>query len=81
MKKIHETQSSKRTFDEQEQKIYSPIENLQNIESGGSLNKKGLENVSGLPKGIKLLGYVLFGLLGASMLLVMVLNFFENHLK
>ncbi|MDR7071574.1 hypothetical protein [Fictibacillus barbaricus] len=75
MKKIHETQSI-RTNDTEEHKVYSPIENLQNIESGGPLNKKGLENVSGLPKSIKFLGCVLIGLLGFSMLLVMVLNFF-----
>ncbi len=75
MKKIHETQSI-RTNDTAEAKVYSPIQNLQNIESGGPLNKKGLENVSGLPKSIKILGCVLFGLLGLSMLLVMVLNFF-----
>jgi hypothetical protein len=80
VKNIHETQDSKTNISD-EQKIYSGIENLQNIESGGPFNKRGLENMNGLPRGIKWLGYLLFGLLGISMILVMILNFYENHMK
>ena len=59
IKKIHETQTTNKNVNG-ENKIYSPIEDLQNIESGGPLNKEGLD-LDSQPKGIKYIGYFIVG--------------------
>lgn len=59
IKKIHETQTTYTNADK-EGKIYSKIEDLQNIESGGPLNKEGLD-LDSQPKGIKYIGYFIVG--------------------
>jgi len=59
IKKIHETQT-RNTNANGQNRIYSPIEDLQNIESGGPLNKESLD-LESQPKGIKYIGYFIVG--------------------
>ncbi|WP_338780609.1 hypothetical protein [Metabacillus sp. FJAT-52054] len=76
MKDPHETLISKRYEpDIREGRVFSPTEELEHISGGGPLNIEGLENVSRFPKGIKYLGYVLFGVFGGLILLGIVLSF------
>lgn len=44
----------------EEDKLYTPIENLQKIEGGGALNRDSLD-LDTLPKGIRWIGYVIIG--------------------
>ena len=44
----------------EEDKLYTPIEDLQKIEGGGVLNRDSL-NLDTLPKGIRWIGYVIIG--------------------
>ncbi|KZZ84710.1 hypothetical protein [Bacillus sp. SJS] len=78
MKDTHETQLSNRyERDIRNGKVFSPTEDLENIAGGGPLNNEGLENVSRFPKGIKYMGYVLFGIFGVLILLGITLSYFN----
>ncbi len=74
-KKIHETQSTIQDVNE-EDKIYSPIENLQNIESGGPLNKKGLD-LDSQPKGIRYIGYFIIASVVITFLFALIIGLFN----
>lgn len=72
-KKTHETEPIKEQhFDEK--KIYSPIENIQKIE--GVEIKTDSYQISTFPKGIRIIGYFMFGFIFVLLLLVIVINFF-----
>ncbi|CAH0344988.1 hypothetical protein [Bacillus sp. CECT 9360] len=76
MKNTHETQSTEEYVYE-EGKIYSPIEDLQRIESGGAYNKDSLD-ISKQPKGIRYIGYFIIGFIVITFLLITAIYIFFN---
>ncbi|AZB42290.1 hypothetical protein CEF21_08315 [Bacillus sp. FJAT-42376] len=73
MKQTHETQPSK-SFDGTEDQVFSPVEDLQRMEGTSPLNKNAFVNASGLPKGVKVTGYILLGMFGLMILAALLLN-------
>lgn len=74
MKKTHETQRDEELYNDDDD-IYSPIEDLQRIENGGSF-KRSSGNLEGQPVGIRIIGYVMIGFTMLMILSVIVLNVF-----
>ncbi len=61
IKETHETQSTEQyKSDVNDEKLYTPIEDLQRIEAGGVYNRNSFDT-SKFPKRIRYLGYFLFG--------------------
>jgi hypothetical protein len=59
LKKLYETQPPKDPIHLEEDQVFSPIEDLQNI-TGGRF-KNGLPQLSHMPKGIRFIGYFIIG--------------------
>lgn len=60
IKETHETQSTKQfKTDVNDEKLYTPIEDLQRIEAGGVYNRNSFDT-SKFPKRIRYLGYFYF---------------------
>lgn len=78
IKKIHETQSDNQlNKDVNDERIYTPIEDLQKIESGGVF-KRNSYDTSKFPKGIRYVGYFLFGGLFLMVLVGITISFIYN---
>jgi len=78
MKDIHETQSmNQQNINVKKDEVYTPIPELQKIEAGGVF-KKNSYNVSKFPKGIRLIGYFLFGGLFIIFLLGIIFSIIFN---
>ncbi|MFC0189996.1 hypothetical protein ACFFJY_17005 [Fictibacillus aquaticus] len=73
----HSTQVPSTQNQSDEGKIYSPIEDLQRAEGIPPLNRENLNRISGLPKPIKITGYVLFGLLFLGTAAAVILSFIK----
>ncbi|MGE8205541.1 hypothetical protein ACQKP0_13355 [Heyndrickxia sp. NPDC080065] len=72
--KFHETQ----TEDDQhvdDEKLFSPLEDLQRIE--GLVPKRNSFQLSTLPKGIQIIGYMMFGCMFMLVLVVIFINIFS----
>jgi hypothetical protein len=74
LKKLHETQPPKAPIHLEEDQVYSPIEDLQNI-TGGSY-KNGLPPLSHMPKEIRFIGYFIIGFSVIVGLFAIVVNLF-----
>ncbi|MDF2904593.1 MAG: hypothetical protein K0S25_2231 [Bacillus sp. (in: firmicutes)] len=74
IKQTHESQSTEEFHNLEEDKLFTPIEDLQRIEAGGVYKKENL-NLSTLPKGIRYIGYTIIGFTVLTVILVLILNF------
>jgi hypothetical protein len=74
LKRLHETQPTKDPIHLEEDQVYSPIEDLQNI-TGGSY-KNGLPQLSHMPKGIRFIGYFIIGFFVIVGLFAIIINLF-----
>ncbi|GIN86380.1 hypothetical protein J6TS2_27660 [Heyndrickxia sporothermodurans] len=70
-KRIHETQSTQEHHAEEEE-VFSPTKDIQRIE-GVVYKKKSLQFTS-LPKGVRLIGYFMFGCMFILILVVIFIN-------
>lgn len=77
MKKTHETQSTNSKVIVDDDKIYSPIEDLQKLEGVSPLKRNSLD-LDTLPKGIRFIGYFFIAFVVISTLVVLVINFLFN---
>ncbi|WP_445488454.1 hypothetical protein [Niallia sp. 03133] len=75
MKKLHETQKIEDNTSTDENRIFFPpdIEKLNDM-GGGGIKHKNIK-IDSLPKGIKYIGYFIFGTIILSIFLVVALNF------
>ncbi|WP_456271023.1 hypothetical protein [Bacillus sp. AK031] len=75
MTDTHETQPTEESpYNEDE--IYSPVENLQKIEAGGTFKHKNME-MDTLPIGIRIIGYCIIGFIFVTSVLGLILSFFD----
>ena len=78
MKDIHETQSTnQQNQDDNNDELYTPIADIQKIEAGGVF-KRDSYDMNKFPKGIRLLGYFLFGGLFLMCLLGIIISIVLN---
>jgi hypothetical protein len=73
MKDTHETEPTKNPINSEGEQLYSPINHLQNIESGGF--KSSRPQLGRMPKGIRFIGYFMIGFFVVAGILAIVLNF------
>ena len=77
MGKIHESQSTAKFYNEEDDKLYTPIENLQRIEGGGVYKRNNL-NLNSLPKGIRIIGYSIIGFTIITGMIGLILSLFNS---
>ncbi|MDN3018307.1 hypothetical protein PH210_19190 [Paenibacillus sp. BSR1-1] len=75
MEKTHETQSSEALKEINDNKLYTPIEELQKITAGGVYKRKSFK-LSSMPKGIRYIGYAIIGFCILTFVIAIVLNLF-----
>ncbi|MGG1676053.1 hypothetical protein ACIFOT_09940 [Neobacillus sp. NRS-1170] len=75
MEKKHETQPSEAFKEIDDDKLYTPIEDLQKITAGG-VYKRNSFKLSSLPKGIRYIGYFMMGFCILTFVIAIVLNLF-----
>ncbi|MBB3908889.1 hypothetical protein GGQ95_003225 [Anoxybacillus rupiensis] len=73
IKDIHETQSMEKAHNTENDEIFSSIEDLQNIVSGGKLKRSSL-NFKIYPKWIKYVGYFIVVSIILMPLILLILN-------
>ncbi|RLQ94357.1 hypothetical protein [Falsibacillus albus] len=72
MKKLHETEPPKKQ-NKDDSKTYTPFEELQKIE-GGPLKLEYI-NSTGMPKGIRIIGYFIAGVMVLFILAAVIFSF------
>ncbi|AOL33281.1 hypothetical protein BGM21_01275 [Geobacillus thermoleovorans] len=75
IKDIHETQSMEKPYNTENDEIFSSIEDLQNIVSGGKLKRNSF-NFKTSPKWVKYLGYFVVASIILIPLILLILNLF-----
>jgi hypothetical protein len=75
MKNIHETQPPEDNR-LQDDEIYTPVEDLQKIEAGGTYKRKNLK-MDTLPLGIRLIGYCIIFFIIVTTVLGLFMSFFD----
>lgn len=75
LKDTHETQSTEQFYNREEDKLFTPIEDLQKIEAGGVYKRN--VNFNTLPKGIKIIGYFLIGFFIVTGLIGIIISIFD----
>ncbi|WP_223589272.1 hypothetical protein [Neobacillus bataviensis] len=76
MEKTHETQSSEAYKEIDDNKLYTPIEDLQKITAGGVYKRNSLK-LKSLPKGIRYIGYFIMGFCILTFVIAIVLKVFN----
>lgn len=77
MTRTHETEISDGKVNMEEQKIYSPIEDLQKLEGVSPLNRNSLD-LENKPKAIKMIGYFIIAFIVVSTIFVIIANLFYS---
>ncbi|MGG3468692.1 hypothetical protein ABES02_14580 [Neobacillus pocheonensis] len=76
MEKTHESQPSEEFKHTEDDKLYTPIEDLQKITAGGVYRRNSLK-ISSLPKGIRYIGYFIIGSCILTFVVAVILNIFN----